>query len=675
VQAAGEPLLLERLAFERLLADLSARFADVSNGGIIAEIDAALGRLVDFFGYDRCTYSEFVADGTLNVLCSAAVGGLEPLPRGAFGAGLRWFLGELRAGRIVAMTAVPDQLPPEAAAEAEHCRRIGLRSHLSIPLRVAGRVVGILSFAGMRSARDWPEEVVTRLTIIGEVFASAMARARSEEETQQLRNRLWHADRVTRVGALTAAIAHEINQPLAAILSNAQAGLRYLDGKGVSPEVVRAILEAVVRDDKRAAETIRTIRALVRYDETGRTRIDLAATVREVLPLLASELGRQGIRVETQFGTGCWVVADKAQIEQVALNLILNAAAAMQACPPDDRRMRLSVSRSDDGRLTAAVCDSGRGIAAEHIDAVFEPFWTARSDGLGLGLAICRSIVHAHGGAIWAEPNPDRGVTFRFELQGEASERDIREAGAPTAEAAPERPPQTTATVPTICVVDDDAAVREGLARLLATAGWTVTKYASASEFLERGSLADVACVLLDVRMPGMSGLELQQHLSGKGFAPPVVFFTGQGDVTTAVAAMKLGAVDFLAKPVDHDVLIAVVRKALERHARERTRALEQDASKALVSRLSAREREIMEHVIKGRLNKQIAADLDIAEQTVKQHRGRVMEKMEVRSVAELVRVCAASGLFVAPSNPGNSVPTTSVSRQRLSTQRGIPPK
>jgi DNA-binding NarL/FixJ family response regulator len=133
------------------------------------------------------------------------------------------------------------------------------------------------------------------------------------------------------------------------------------------------------------------------------------------------------------------------------------------------------------------------------------------------------------------------------------------------------------------------------------------------------------------------------------GIAPPVVFLCGNGDVATGVEAMKLGAVDFLVKPVDGEALIAAVRKALERHAGERQRSLEREACRGLVARLSAREREVLEHVIRGRLNKQIAADLDIAEQTVKQHRGRVMEKLEVRSVPELVRACEASGLFIAP--------------------------
>ena len=645
---------LERLAFERLVADLSVRFANVPHDGIVAEIETALGRLVETLGYDRCTYTEFAPDGTLHVVCSAAVGGIEPLARGPF-TWRPWLVGEIRAGRVVALTNLPDGLPPEAAAEADHVRRIGLRSHLSIPLRAGGRVVGALSFGGLRRARTWPGEAITRLTIIGEMFSSATARARFEEEAQQLRSRLWHADRVARTAALTAAIAHELNQPLAAILSNAQAGLRYLERGALGTEEMRAILKSVVRDDKRAADTIRTMRALLRQDETGRARIDVAAALREVLQVLAAELRRQGVRVETGLGANCWAVADKVQIEQVALNLIINAAAAMQACPRDERWVRVSASRTDDGRVVVAVRDAGVGIAAENLDAVFEPFWTTRREGLGLGLAVCRSIAQAHRGTIAVEANADRGVTFRFQLPAATS--DPAEAGAAAEELGPQAPARTATGAPTVCVVDDDDTVRESLVRQLAAEGWNALAYASATEFLERASLAEVGCVLLDNRMPGMSGIELLERLAVGGDAPPVVFLSGNSDVATGVEAMKLGAVDFLVKPVDGDALVAAVRKALERHAGERKRSLEREACRALVGRLSAREREVLTHVIRGRLNKQIAADLDIAEQTVKQHRGRVMEKIEVRSVVELVRVCEAAGFLTAPGDAATKRP------------------
>ena len=318
-------------------------------------------------------------------------------------------------------------------------------------------------------------------------------------------------------------------------------------------------------------------------------------------------------------------------------------AAAMQACPRDQRVLQVAVADDGKGRVVVTVCDRGPGIAPEHRDAVFEPFWTARSDGLGLGLPICRSIVQAHGGRIAVLPNPDRGVTLRFELPGVAAAGAAHDADAPAEAPTPRVASQAHA--PTVCVVDDDAAVREALCRVLASAGWPVAAFASAHEFLARAPLAQVACIVLDHRMPDMSGLELLQHLLHQGSTAPVVFLSGDSAAESGVAAMKLGAVDYLVKPADGQALIAAVRKALERDAAERQRRLEREACRERIGRLSAREREVMAQVIRGRLNKQIAADLAIVEQTVKQHRGRVMAKIGVRSVAELVRVCEAAGV------------------------------
>jgi FixJ family two-component response regulator/signal transduction histidine kinase len=637
--------LIDLLAFERLLAELASRFADVPPGAVTGEIRSALNRLVDFFGYDRCTYSEFAADGTLGIVASAAVAGVKPLRPGPFREGLDWFLAELRAGRPLVLPELPKGLPPHAKAEAEFVEANAMRSLLSIPVRIRGRTSGVLSFAGVHRGRDWPKDLVVRVTIIAEVFASAIARARSEEEAHHLRSRLWHADRVARITALTAAIAHQINQPLTAILSNAQAGLANLERGDAAPEEMRAILEAVVRDDKRAAEIIRTMRAFLRQEERGRERVDLAAALHDVLGLLATELGRKGMRIEARLEPGLLVSADKTQIEQVALNLILNAAQAMEACPPAERLITLRAGRAVGGRVAVEVRDAGAGIKPDDLPAVFEPFWTTRTEGLGLGLAICRSIVEAHGGEIRAEPNAGRGVTFRFDLPAAGAARRAAEANEDATDPV-SVDTERLAAGPVVCVVDDDVAVCASLARLLSAQGWPVACYATADEFLERQPLAAVGCILLDCQMPGMSGLELQQHLKAYGDAPPVVFLTAQGDLATGVHAMKLGAMDFLVKPPDAPLLYETVRKALARRAAEGARTRSREESLERLGRLSAREREVMVHVVRGRLNKQIAADLDIALQTVKQHRGRVMEKLQVRSVAELVQVY--SGLEAA---------------------------
>jgi len=196
--------------------------------------------------------------------------------------------------------------------------------------------------------------------------------------------------------------------------------------------------------------------------------------------------------------------------------------------------------------------------------------------------------------------------------------------------------------VDTVFIVDDDRNFARGLARLIEAAGWPAEVYVSADEFLASPGLrdADAGCVLLDVRMPGMKGPDLYREMLGRHVELPVIFLTGHGDVPTSVDAMKLGAIDFLEKPVPGEVLVRAIRGALARQAGERERRTQRREIEARMARLTHREREVMDHVIAGRLNKQIAADLNISLKTVKAHRGKVMEKMQARSVAGLVDMC-----------------------------------
>ena len=197
----------------------------------------------------------------------------------------------------------------------------------------------------------------------------------------------------------------------------------------------------------------------------------------------------------------------------------------------------------------------------------------------------------------------------------------------------------------TVFVIDDDADVRDGLARLLRSVGWNVRAYPTACEFLAELPPETDGCVLLDVSMPGMTGPELHTRMCDSGIHLPVIFLTGQCTLAIGVTAMKQGARDFLEKPVDDDVLITAIERAVIDHRSACADRERLDGIRELLDRLSPREREVMDHVIAGRLNKQIAADLGIAEKTVKIHRGRAMTKMEVRSVAQLVRLCDAVGV------------------------------
>ena len=176
---AVEASLEELLTFERLLADLSARFANVSSDQVEVEIDSALNQLLEFLGFDRGNFGEFSADGWANILCSVAINGLDRYPPGPAPAFLSWYNNQLRAGKILRVRSL-DDLPPEAIGETEHYRRSGIRSSLGIPLRVGGRIVALINFSAFRSTREWPDALIARLKIVGEVMAQALMRKRSE---------------------------------------------------------------------------------------------------------------------------------------------------------------------------------------------------------------------------------------------------------------------------------------------------------------------------------------------------------------------------------------------------------------------------------------------------------------------------------------------------------------
>jgi len=204
---------------------------------------------------------------------------------------------------------------------------------------------------------------------------------------------------------------------------------------------------------------------------------------------------------------------------------------------------------------------------------------------------------------------------------------------------------KTNAIRRTIFIIDDDEDVRRALGRLMRSAGWAVESFPDAQEFLLRLPYDDVGCVLLDMQMPGMTGPELQERMHAIGVSLPIIYLTGHADVPTSISVMKNGAMDILLKPAADDLVLEAISSAIARHA-----SIKDDDSKRVeietrVSRLSLREREVMQLVIGGRLNKQIAGDLGISEKTVKAHRARVMEKLETRSVAELVRMCFSVGI------------------------------
>src|SRR5262245_61479110 len=195
------------------------------------------------------------------------------------------------------------------------------------------------------------------------------------------------------------------------------------------------------------------------------------------------------------------------------------------------------------------------------------------------------------------------------------------------------------ANAPVVFLIDDDPSVLTALTRLLAAEGFETRPYSSPTDFLDDYNATLPGCIVMDLAMPDISGLDLQRRLASSGIMRPIIFISGQGDVPSSVKAMKAGAIDFLTKPFDDHALLSAIRFAIETDQAVRSKQAQRDRIEKSLASLTSREREVFEHVTRGRLNKQIAGDLGIVEKTVKVHRGRIMKKMGVRNLAELVKL------------------------------------
>jgi len=537
----AEASLEELLAFERLLSDLSARFANVADEQVIAEIESALKQLLKFLGFDRSVFAEFTDEGKQDILCSVVVRGVEPLLPGSIPAWGDWFVRELRSGRTIVIRSYED-FPPEAAAAAEYYRRVGLRFQLVIPLPVSGRTVASIGLSAFRPTREWPDDFIARVRVIGEVMVQALLRKRSdaalraseerwrsifetstlgitvfdqdlhyiatnpaframlgytdeelrqltplditveeERETVQIRlaelqqgkvdhyevvkqyrrkdgkviwghssvaramesrpqmfiatmiditeskgaqdklratqTELARVTSLTAAGQMAASMAHEIKQPLAAIVTGGSAGLRWLSKPTPDLQEVRAVLESIVSEGNRAGQVIDGIRAMFKNDSREKALLDVNEVIREVIALLHSELQNHQILVQTELISQLPpVLADRVQLRQVVANLVANAIEAMGTVADRARTLRVkSVIREPDGVLIM-VEDSGPGIDPENVDRIFHPFFTTKSQGTGMGLPVCRSIIEAHNGRLSVRPAADRGSVFQISL-------------------------------------------------------------------------------------------------------------------------------------------------------------------------------------------------------------------------------------------------------------------
>jgi PAS domain S-box-containing protein len=309
----------------------------------------------------------------------------------------------------------PEDLPKLRRAAREHAQ--GITPSFEVQYRMLDKSGHVRWFLSRGQALIARHRLIGTAIDITERKRDEDERARTLNQLQEQRNELAHLGRAAMAGALSGAVAHELNQPLSAMMSNARAGLQFLAKGSADGQEIKEILADIESDGRRAGEVIRHLRSLLRRGEAQFETVELDATIGQVLRLIHSDLVSHNIKVTHEPAAGVPAIsADPVQLQQVILNLVGNACDALKSVNPRDRRISIGVSVRGAGRVRISVSDNGCGFADGDPEHLFKPFVTTKRSGLGLGLSISRSIIDAHGGRIWAENNRDAGATFHVDL-------------------------------------------------------------------------------------------------------------------------------------------------------------------------------------------------------------------------------------------------------------------
>jgi C4-dicarboxylate-specific signal transduction histidine kinase len=323
---------------------------------------------------------------------------------------------KLIAGETVVYSN-PDELPREFDRDLKQMGALTPKSFVAIPMVVGGVTVGAVGFATQNRFRTWPRQILRRLHLVAEIFSNALQRQRAAAAVAALRAELTHVSRAATMGELAASLAHELNQPLAAILHNAEAIQSLLAVENPDLDEVRAAISDIVEDDGRAGEIIRRLRSFFRRDDLTKTTIELNTAVGEIARIVQSDAVIRNVSLALEMSPRSPTVsADRVQLQQAVINLVLNAFDAAAGVKNGPREVVLKIPAQENDWARILVRDSGDGINPEVLPRIFDAFYTTKPSGMGMGLPISRSIIEAHGGRLTASANPDRGVTFEIAL-------------------------------------------------------------------------------------------------------------------------------------------------------------------------------------------------------------------------------------------------------------------
>src|SRR5712671_5273766 len=323
----------------------------------------------------------------------------------------------------IATSRLPTHIPDLTALEGDHRDDLWFtvvsarfRTALLVPLLNDNEIVGIINL-GRKQVQPFTDKQISLFRDFAAQTTIALESTRRERQYREMQCELAHANRVATMGQLTASIAHEVNQPITAAVTNAQAALRWMSAEPPDFGEVSEALAGVIKEGNRASEVIGRTRALIKKAPPRKDAFSINDTILEVVALTRNEAANNGVLVRTQLAEGLPPVqGDRVQLQQVMLNLIVNAIQSMSGIGEGARELQISTVSIEPEGVCVAVRDTGHGLRPESLPRLFEPFYTTKPDGMGMGLSICRSIIEAHGGRLWATRCEPRGALFQFTI-------------------------------------------------------------------------------------------------------------------------------------------------------------------------------------------------------------------------------------------------------------------
>ena len=423
-----EKRFIDEIEFERVITEIASDFTRASAEKVDSLIEESLHRICKVMNADFATVLQYIVQEKLYYVThqwpNTEYIAIPNMPGIAVNDDFPWLAKALEKSTQITISCL-DDFPKEAYKEKKYCIKNGIRSVLWVPFPKEGAVNGFIAINTIHKQQDWAEGFIQRLKLVGALFAKALEGERNLEQLREAqaettfnRSQLLRMSRIQTLNEMTAGIAHEINQPLAAIDNYAQACRRRLESGEHDPEKLHDLVNKICLQSKRGGEVIGRLRNMIKKEPVEMSATDINEVVKDAINLADLEKNYRKYDIDIKPALSLpYVTANAVQIQQVVLNLIRNAQAAMESDVPQSKHMiTIETKCNDSSFVEVSVADTGKGIPKEIGGELFEPFFTSKESGLGIGLSICRRIIEYHSGRIWYSMRPQGGTIFYFTL-------------------------------------------------------------------------------------------------------------------------------------------------------------------------------------------------------------------------------------------------------------------